>query len=83
MKKREIIYLHGLLGEIRRHLDSREDVPGDPFERYEEYGVGPTSIHRTKGEHQEAVSRLLDGLVAALGEDRTSGSAEEASVQSG
>lgn len=66
MKKRELIYLHGLLAEVRRYLDTREDLPAQPFADYEEYGVFPTAIHRSKADHQEAIRRLLKGLTAAL-----------------
>lgn len=82
MKKREIIYLHGLLGEVRRHLERRESLPPEDFEAYQEHGVGPTAIHRTKGEHEEAVQRLLEALVGGISEESPDGDAEEASVTS-
>jgi len=82
MKKREIIYLHGLLGEVQRHIERRESLPPQDFEAYREYGVGPTAIHRTKGEHEEAVRLLLDALVGGLDDERHEESTEEASVRS-
>lgn len=66
MKKRELVYLHSLLVEIRRYLAARGDLPADAFAAYDEFGVAPTAVYETKSEHREAVMRLLDGLTTAL-----------------
>lgn len=71
MKKRELIYLHSLLVEVRRDLEARGDLPAEAFDDYEALGVGATSVHRTKGEHREAVVCLLEGLTAALAARRS------------
>lgn len=65
MKKRDLIFLHGLLDEVRRFLDEGEGLPDEAFADYEALGVGPASIHRTKDEHREAVMRLGRALAAA------------------
>jgi len=65
MKKQELIHLHGLLAEVRKQCEAwGEDTD---LEAYESLGVNPTSIHRSKTDHKEAVFRLTDGITAGMG----------------
>lgn len=64
MKKQELIHLHGLLAEVRKQCESwDEDVALGP---YEEMGVKPTSIHRSKTDHKAAVFKLAEGITAPM-----------------
>lgn len=64
MRKQELVHLHGLLVEIRRHFVEQDEIqiPADAFEAYDEYGVGPTAIPERKDAHKAAVHHLLEGL---------------------
>jgi len=65
MKKQELIHLHGLLAQVRDYYEATagEEVGTDA---YEEVGVQPTSIHKSKTEHKEAVFALADDVTDAL-----------------
>ncbi|WP_435117121.1 UPF0058 family protein [Halolamina sp. C58] len=67
MKKQELIHLHGLLSEVRAEY---EDAPEPELDLtgYEEFGVQPTSIHRSKTDHKRAVFELIHGLTDSLDE---------------
>lgn len=63
MKKQELIHLHGLLSEVRSQYD-RWEMDLD-LEEYEDLGVKPTSIHKSKTDHKAAVFALADGITGA------------------
>jgi Predicted metal-binding protein len=63
MKKQELIHLHGLLSEVQSQYD-RWSMELD-LEEYEELGVKPTSIHKSKTDHKAAVFALADGITGA------------------
>jgi hypothetical protein len=65
MKKQELIHLHGLLAQVRDHYEQIEESPVD-HETYTELGVRPTSIHRSKTEHKEAVFALARGITGEM-----------------
>ena len=67
MKKQELIHLHGLLAEVR---DQCEEWHGEEFEmtEYETLGVRPTSIHRSKTDHKNAVFKLAGGITSSVDE---------------
>jgi hypothetical protein len=63
MKKQELIHLHGLLAEVGEYCE----VPrGETFQQYEEMGVRPTSIHKSKTDHKEAVFALAESITDEL-----------------
>ena len=67
MKKQELIHLHGLLSEVREEFE--ESGSADPdLSEYREFGVQPTSIHRSKTAHKRAVFELVHGLTENLSE---------------
>lgn len=70
MKKQELIHLHGLLSEVRAEYEESEGTDLD-LEGYEDYGVQPTSIHRSKTDHKHAVFELVHGLTESLSEQET------------
>jgi len=65
MKKQELIHLHGLLAEVRQQCEAWEDTAFD-IDSYRELGVRPTSIHKSKTDHKEAVFELATGITSSV-----------------
>ncbi|RLM59718.1 metal-binding protein [Halobellus sp. Atlit-31R] len=65
MKKQELIHLHGLLAEVHTQVEAWEDEEVS-LEAYNELGVRPTSIHKSKTDHKAAVFKLVKGITASL-----------------
>jgi hypothetical protein len=65
MKKQELIHLHGLLAEVSNHFEERVDQPIECI-AYENQEVRPTSIHKSKTEHKEAVFALAKGITGSI-----------------
>ena len=65
MKKQELIHLHGLLAEVRKHHEARSGKSAD-YDSYESLGVRPTSIHQSKTDHKAAVFALADGITTDM-----------------
>ncbi|MEF8774150.1 MAG: UPF0058 family protein [Halobacteriales archaeon] len=65
MKKQELIHLHGLLAEVSNHYEQRHDTEL-ALDEYEAQSVRPTSIHKSKTEHKEAVFSLAAGITDAM-----------------
>jgi len=68
MKKQELIHLHGLLAEVSNHCEMADDVTID-LEDYHDLGVKPTSIHKSKTDHKDAVFAIATGITARLDSD--------------
>ncbi len=67
MKKQELIHLHGLLAEVGNFYEECESDT-IPLTQYEDLGVRPTSIHKSKTDHKAAVFALAGGITSALSE---------------
>lgn len=65
MKKQELIHLHGLLAEVRKHHEARTGASIE-YESYESLDVRPTSIHQSKTDHKTAVFALAKGITADM-----------------
>ncbi len=65
MKKQELIHLHGLLAEVSNHAENHHGVTPD-LDRYEDLGVRPTSIHKSKTDHKEAVFALAEAITGPM-----------------
>lgn len=67
MKKQELVHIHGLLKEVENHyeLDNGEVIEHD---QYSELGVQPTSLHRSKSDHKNAVFALANSITTAIEE---------------
>jgi len=65
MKKQELIHLHGLLAEVSNHCKMADDVTID-LENYHDLGVKPTSIHKSKTDHKDAVFALATGITSRI-----------------
>jgi Predicted metal-binding protein len=67
MKKQELIHLHGLLAEVHTQVEAWEET-NIPLTAYNELGVRPTSIHKSKTDHKAAVFKLIEGITAPMDE---------------
>lgn len=65
MKKQELIHLHGLLAEVSNYCRETNDAPVD-LENYHTLGIRPTSIHKSKTEHKDAVFALTHGITSSI-----------------
>lgn len=65
MRKQELVYLHGLLREVRDHYE-RESDDAVPTPAYDACDISPTAIHRSKSDQEEAVLTLLSELTDAM-----------------
>ncbi len=76
MRKQELIHLHGLLATVREFCE--EDL-GETVEeeQYSELPIQPTSIHKSKADHQEAVAALATDVVDSLETDAVETEARE------
>lgn len=64
MKKQELIHLHGLLAEVSNHYT--QEGGELTLDDYEELGVRPTSIHKSKTDHKAAVFALARCVTEAM-----------------
>jgi hypothetical protein len=53
MKKEELVHLHLLLAQLKKHCEEN-CVSGD-FAKYNDLGISPFQVHRSKEEHKQAV----------------------------
>jgi hypothetical protein len=65
MKKQELIHLHGLLAEVCDHYEALAETDVTR-EEYETLGIQPTSIHKSKTDHKEAVFALAHGITGEM-----------------
>jgi len=70
MKKQELIHLHGLLAQVQNHYDNQvaDDID---MSTYDGVGVKPTSIHRSKTDHKEAVFALSKCITEDMADEAT------------
>lgn len=60
MRKQEYIHLHALLAEVSN--DVQENGTEVTLDDYESLGIRPSSIHKSKTDHKEAVRALATCL---------------------
>jgi hypothetical protein len=72
MRKQELLHVHGLLGEVRSHVEERT-TGSIETSGYDEIDTRPTSIQRSKSDHEEAVLTLADDIATSVegNSDRT------------
>ncbi|GGL54369.1 UPF0058 family protein [Halocalculus aciditolerans] len=68
MKKQELIHLHGLLAEVKSYHEQYEDSDVDLTD-YDDLGVRPTSIHKSKTDHKAAVFALAGSITSSMSDD--------------
>jgi hypothetical protein len=62
MKKEELIHLHLLLAQLKKYCE--EQGLDCDFTRYQELGISPIEIHRSKEEHKQAIFVLATDLAS-------------------
>lgn len=72
MRKQELIHLHALCVLVREHAEARDDVPPGAFASYEDLGVPPSAIYRSKAAHRRAVRALTASLASSVEESDAS-----------
>jgi hypothetical protein len=72
MHKDELLELHEQMVIIMENFAAREDVDEEIFEPYEQLGVDPSHVHKSKSEHKHAVFVLGNALATAMTEDEFS-----------
>ncbi|MFC6825553.1 UPF0058 family protein [Halopelagius fulvigenes] len=72
MHKDELLELHEQMLIIKNNFAAREDVNEEIFEPYEQLGVNPSHVHKSKSEHKHAVFVLGNALATAMSEDEFS-----------
>ncbi|WIV68238.1 UPF0058 family protein [Natrialbaceae archaeon AArc-T1-2] len=70
MKKQELIHLHGLLAEVSNQCTEWDNCRID-LDEYESLGIRPTSIHKSKTDHKDAVFALAGGITQHMREEET------------
>jgi hypothetical protein len=68
--KNELIQLHTLLAQIKHHMEGEEQAPA--FDEYEDVGVEPTPVHRSKSDHKKAIFTLGKELASSLSDEEFS-----------
>lgn len=71
MRKKEFIHVHALLLEITQYLMENEDVDPSIHSMYDTLDVRPSSAHKPKDDHYEAVTVLGDSIERALEQAHT------------
>lgn len=71
MQKDELIQLHTLLAQIKRHLESQSSE--FDFSEYRSLAISPVHIHRSKADHKHAIFVLGNHLASIISEDDLSG----------
>ncbi len=61
MHKEEIVLLHLALFQIKRFLENAGIANGH-FREYDELGVHPVHIHKSKADHKKAIMLLCKGI---------------------
>ncbi|MEA2074386.1 MAG: UPF0058 family protein [Euryarchaeota archaeon] len=70
MKKEELVHLHMLLAQFKKYCEEN-GLKGD-FSKYNELGISPFQVHRSKEEHKQAIFVLMTELASlAVRDNRT------------
>jgi len=72
MHKDELLELHDEMVHIKDRLAGFDGINEGHFEEYENLGVDPSHVHKSKSEHKHAVFVLGNALASAMSEDEFS-----------
>ncbi len=70
MKKQELIHLHGLLAQVQNHYEGETGSEVE-HDEYATLGIKPTSIHKSKTDHKDAVFALARGITSEMEAEKT------------
>jgi|AntRauMinimDraft_4_1070384.scaffolds.fasta_scaffold00046_4 hypothetical protein len=62
MRKKELVHTHTLLREVTHYLIENENMPAKTTATYDALEVRPSSIHKSKRNHREAITVLGDSI---------------------
>ncbi|HMK68961.1 MAG TPA: UPF0058 family protein [Stellaceae bacterium] len=65
MQKEELIYIHSVLAQVKRHIEA-ERAEAD-FSGYEILHIQPAHVHRSKNDHMRAIFTLGEEIARAIG----------------
>lgn len=71
MRKKEYIHIHALLVEVTRYMIENEDMPAETLSTYHALDTRPSSIHKSKHHHHEAVTVLTSAIRPWVEQTRT------------
>ncbi|MFW5965351.1 MAG: UPF0058 family protein [Halodesulfurarchaeum sp.] len=72
MHKDELLELHEEMVSIKDRFADFEEIDESYFDTYEELGIDPSHVHKSKSEHKHAVFVLGNALASAMSEDEFS-----------
>jgi hypothetical protein len=73
MRKQESVHLHALLVAVADHLGERPGAPSPDTSAYVDLGVGPSGVHHSKADHEEAILVLAAAIDGSLQEHAAPG----------
>jgi hypothetical protein len=65
MQKEELIYIHSVLAQVKRHIET-ENANAD-FSGYDALHIQPAHVHRSKNDHKRAIFTLGEEIARAIG----------------
>jgi hypothetical protein len=65
MQKEELIYIHSVLAQVKRHIEA-ERANAD-FSGYDALHIHPAHVHRSKNDHKRAIFTLGEEIARAIG----------------
>ncbi len=68
MRKKDLIHIHALFGEVTRYLMTDGTVSRETLSEYDALGTSPSSIQEAKEDHREAIMVLGSALDECLEE---------------
>lgn len=71
MHKEELIQLHTLMAQMKKYFE-KNGSHGN-FNFYDELGISPVHVHRSKAEHKHAIFILGKEIASILSDDDASG----------
>lgn len=77
MHKDELIQLHTLMAQIRKHFEHMGVSLS--YGDYDSLSISPLHVHRSKAEHKHAIFVLGNDIASALSHDDVSGVARTSS----
>ena len=72
MHKEELIQLHTLMTQMKKYFE--ENGSGNGFSIYDNLGISPVHVHRSKAEHKHAIFVLGSEIASVISDDEFSGS---------
>lgn len=69
----DLVYLHQLVLEVSKWIESDEKYPSVDYTQYREFGVGAYSYRANREEHKEALLILLTEAVNSITSSSQSG----------